>query len=402
MFALDRTSVGSFTQRDTSSSESGDTGEYVFEVETTLDGSMLLSSMSDHTLTLTNSTDMRTHAKIKAHKATINRIETSKVNPNLLFSCSDDKKTFGWDARCFDKPVLQISHQEEVTALSVGVNGTLMSTACGSSIYFFDIRAFSGASAATVHANKLGVYADVHSDMITQLKFHPNSNHILTSAAEDGLLCLYDTSVQAEEDAIISVLNTECPVAKFGYFGVENEGIYSISTVETLSFWHYPSAQRVAQFSNIRENLRADYLVDCFCAPNTNDVCLLAGDYSGQGVVAQIQPDRYDVLGYLQGGHTANIRCCNAAFASASVGAASGVRLITGGEDARLCSWRTQAQGQAASAGAGTAAAVHSPAQAGFVPHRSSGVTGGGSAGGAVAGHIKAKKDSSKMRYKPY
>jgi WD40 repeat protein len=391
MFHLDKTSVCSFGQRDVSgASENGDSGEYVFEIAPTMDGTSVLSSMSDNTLTITSTEELRAVCRTKAHKATINHIEASRISPSLLYSCADDKKVYGWDVRCFEKPVLQISHQDEVAAVSVGISGTLLASACGSSIFFFDIRAFDGNSTSAVNGRKLGIYSDIHSDTITQLKFHPTQGHILASAAEDGLICACDTSVQAEEDAVVSILNTECPVGRFGYFGTDNEGIYSVSTVETLSFWHFPSAQRVAHFPTIREDLRADYLVDCFSAPNTNDIYLMAGDFNGQGVVAQMQPSRFDILGYLHGGHTANIRCATASFATT----AGSPRLITGGEDARLCSWKPSQAGnvQAAVSTIASAAAQPSPSHGARVSPIS----------GSSSGSLKVKKDSSKLRFKPY
>ena len=397
MFSLEHTSVGCFQQR--ISSDDTDSGEYIFEVESMLDYTTLVTSMSDNSLTLSNSSDLRTIAKTSAHSSTINRIEVSKVNPHLLFSCSDDRKTLGWDTRCFDKPALVINQSEEVTALSVGVNGTLMATASESKINFYDIRFFNGGSSTGQRAGKLGSYADVHSDMITQLKFHPIKTQLLTSAAEDGLICIYDTSTSETEEAIVSVLNTECPVNKFGYFGVDYEGIYSLSTVETLSFWHYPSAQRVAHFPTIREGLNADYLVDCYNIPNTNEIYLLAGDYNGQGVISQMEPNRFNVKSYLTGGHSANMRCCSANFMSPTP--IGGVRLITGGEDSRLCSWTTTNTPTSNNivSNSLTTSNVGNNNQGNS---RSSGSVGGGRVHGAGNTHMKAKKDSTKMRFKPY
>jgi WD40 repeat protein len=170
----------------------------------------------------------------------------------------------------------------------------------------------------------LGSYSDAHSNTITQLKFHPTQSALLASASEDWLVCTYDTSISSMEDAVVSTLNTESPINRFGFFGEQNDAIYALSTNETLSFWHHPSAQRVAYFNNIRESLGVDYLVDCFSNTSisgggggSNDIYLVAGGYSGGGVVAQMLPTGYNVVGRLEGGHNANIRCCSAAFTGA-------------------------------------------------------------------------------------
>lgn len=387
-FRLTKHVVTSFSQH--SLSASADSGEYVFESVANLDQTMLATSTSDNTLILSNYSDLSEITRFQAHQSTINRIETSKVHPNLLFSAGDDKKVCGWDTRCFTRPSLFITNSEEFHAVSVGVNGTLLAASTDATIRFYDIRFFNG-SRTTEHqrAHNLGKYSDVHSDMITQLKFHPTRDHILTSAAEDGLIATYDTSTAAEEDAIQTILNTECPVGRFDYFGVDYEGIYSLSTVETLSFWHYPSAQRVGHFPRIREDLQADYLVDCFSVPNTNDIYLLAGDHSGKAVVVQMEPTSFKTMGYLEGGHAASIRCCHAAFTSpVGPNGAGNLRIVTGGEDSRLCCWDTVPS----SAASGAFAA------AGNTMGSSVGHTGGQS-----AGPMKAKKDSSsKTRYKPY
>ncbi len=41
-------------------------------------------------------------------------------------------------------------------------------------------------------------------------------------------------------------------------------GLFALSTTEIPSFWHYPSAQRIAHFPSLRETLSLDYLVNCF------------------------------------------------------------------------------------------------------------------------------------------
>ena len=64
-------------------------------------------------------------------------------------------------------------------------------------------------------------------------------------------------------------------------------GVYSLSSVETASVWHIPSAQRVGQFGDIRERMGVDYLVDCWDFPGT--LCLLAGTYGGRGLLLSLQ-----------------------------------------------------------------------------------------------------------------
>jgi WD repeat-containing protein 89 len=413
-FKLSGTSLTTFSQRTSTNEDSStDNGEYVFDVERMLDGNRVVSSVSDNSLVLSDTASMRILSKVKAHKSTINRIETSKVSTNLIFSASDDKKVSLWDSRVFTKSVMDISLGSEVHAVSVGVEGSLLAASSETTIYFYDIRfatALDGNPTGEVkhRAGKLGTYSDVHSDTITQLKFHPTQGHLLASASEDGLVSVYDTSTNAEEDAIMSILNTECPVMRFGFFGTGYEGIYSISTIETLSFWHFPSAQRISCFPNIRSELGVDYLVEAFSPPNSNDIYLLAGLHSGNGVVAKVEPDRCSLFGVLEGGHAATIRCASAGYGGITGG---GFSIITGGEDARLCNWvpATAAGAESSQAAAGTSSSVggapRGPHAAPPVQHARVTNIGGGKSSGSHSrssvGRIKSES-SSHVRFKPY
>ena len=226
--------------------------------------------------------------------------------------------------------------KNEVGAVCLGVNDSLLATSCDNSIDFFDIRSIPTFT-DDGKLKKLGNYADIHTDTITQLRFSSRNEHILASGAEDGLIGLFDTAAAAGEDAVVSIFNTECPIRRIGFFGNDDEGIYSLSTVETASFWHCSSAQRVGHFPNIREEMNVDYLVDCFYESNSETLCLLAGDNNGGGKLAIVQPTSLQVCGHLQNGvgsHTATIRCAKLLKSNSSSS-----RLITGGEDARLCWW---------------------------------------------------------------
>ena len=167
-----------------------DAGEYVFDVELNIDFTKLIISCSDNTLSVYDYESMVLQSKIPAHTDTINCIESSKESPFLVYSGSSDGIVALWDLRLGAKAVLTYKIPEEVYALSVGFADTLLTTAYDSSILFFDLR--NGASKNRTLKNKLAEYPDVHSDFVTQLKFNPSNQNILTSAAEDGLICILD------------------------------------------------------------------------------------------------------------------------------------------------------------------------------------------------------------------
>eukprot|EP01034_Spumella_vulgaris_P023250 gene23250-29455_t len=274
------------------------------------------------------------------------------------------------------------------------MSDSLLAAGCESSILFYDIR--GGSVVQNKRHTKLAEYSDVHSDLITQLKFNPSSPHLLTSASEDGLICVMDTGTSEAEDAVVSILNTECPTRRFGFFGENNENVFALSTVETASFWHFPSAQRLAHFPSIRETMEVEYLVDCVYEPSTDKLCVLAGDYSGNGVLAEVDPEGCREIARLSGGHVSTIRCCSVLRNSASSSGSSSNSslpsvgaLFTGGEDSRVCSWTPTASYHSTSASQDSLESSGSAA-------RSSGSST------MKEKKKKSKSSSDEMRYKPY
>ena len=228
-------------------------------------------------------------------------------------------------------------------------------------------------------------------------------------------------STFSADDAVVSILNTECPVRKFGYFGPTGEGIYALSTVESASFWHYPSSQRVASFPDIRATMGVDYLVDCFTTPTVSDpedkLYLLGGTYTGNAIITCVEPSGLSGASHMSAAHSATIRCCCPL---------PGGRLVTGGEDARLSSWRQAppaAVGEGVEVGgrihaaemgvgaagsnvfaaaAANAAAISSDGASSIGSNNSSHGLGGGGNSNHKLKMSHSKGSSSKLRAKPY
>jgi WD repeat-containing protein 89 len=308
-----------------------DGGVYVFDVDCVSDKSAIVASSSDNCLSLYDTESLIQIRRIHAHSQMINGFNLSKSGPYSIYSASNDHHINCWDLRSSgDTPVIKIKLPDEVTALSVGMADTLLAAGCSSSVSFHDLRIGSKKS------NKLGEYSDVHTDTVTQLKFSTANAHILASGAEDGLIGLYNTSTADGDDAVSSILNTECPVRRIGYFGNNDEAMYCLSTTETASFWHCSTAQRVGDFPDIRAQLEADYLVDCMYDGTGDTLTVLAGSYGGSAKIAVVEPTALRVIGQLTSeGHRATIRCSKN-YTSNSLGM---MRIVTGGEDSRLCSW---------------------------------------------------------------
>jgi len=281
----------------------GEDPDYVFD--TLVSGTSLVVSLSSMSLQHVDLTSGALLSQFTAHRDRINTIELSRVNPGLVLSASSDRTVALWDLRTSSgTAIASITLPDEVLGASLGAGDALVATACGQSVQFYDLRQF--ASGRGSGAGKIGEYADAHTDLVTQVTFHPTQPSLLFSAAEDGLICVFDTAVAEEEEAVVSVLNTDCPVRRFGFFGAGGggggalEGLYSLSTIETASFWHFGSAQRVGNFPEARQQLGVDYLVDCMYCPLSDELLLLAGNYGGRAVLASVDPSALRLKAMLQ------------------------------------------------------------------------------------------------------
>jgi hypothetical protein len=167
--------------------------------------------------------------------------------------------------------------------------------------------------------------------------------------------CLFNDAFYifiSQEDAVVSICNTEAPVRQLGFFGSGQEGIYGISTVETVSCWHFPSSQRIGVFSSIREDFSADYVVDCWGGKtDSNELFMAIGTHSGQAQICSVDPSGLSPLWTLASssdsdprGHSDTIRCCKK-IDNVLNGADM---LLTAGEDSKICMWQLGAAQQQA------------------------------------------------------
>jgi WD40 repeat protein len=306
---------------------------YILSVDSSSDAK-LACSCSDNTIHVLSSEQLETELVLTAHADAISSVEFSAQNPSQLYSAGCDNKVLFWDLRTGVAPVHQILLEDEISAMTVGMDDSLLACSIENTLFFYDLR----------NLGKLGTYGDCHTDDITRIRFDPCHPSVLATAGEDGLVCVYDTSVSAQDEAILSILNTDCAVREFGFFGAGAAGIYCLSSIETGSFWHHPSAQRLGNFPELKNDVGVDYFVGCWenrGASDSDQLYLLAGRFDGSGCVSEITPASVQVKGHIEAGglatgsiqgHADIIRC----MAMDSTG-----RIIfTGGEDGRLCAWR--------------------------------------------------------------
>ena len=125
-------------------------------------------------------------------------------------------------------------------------------------------------------------YVESHTDTITQLAFHPDQANILLSASTDGLVSLFDTNIQDEEDALQQVLNPRSAVHCSGY--LSSTKVYVVTTDEHFSIYSLDETddterRTVLEIGDVREKLDCTYVVDLIgrehpfmaCGHNVNE-----------------------------------------------------------------------------------------------------------------------------------
>ena len=293
-----------------------------------------------------------------------------------------------WDARAPTmEPQMRLTGPSKSPYLSVASNGMYVATGTelkGSDamIDVWDLRQTS----TPVHT-----YSEVHSDDITSLVFHPDrSQHanILLSGGMDGLICATDTSIKTEEDAVVSVGNTNASLARVGWAAyptsycftpsvpvtdvdmddhdqqlVNNERwhhlgpVYAISNMQTLSLWDADKFDCIKEGVEVRKPTSfrppwvTDYVIDaCASGPLSQrpaqgpSMHMYMGDQEGGMALVSAEAQDHDgiVMEWTMHArlpstenhpkaHADIVRCVEWDEASR--------RLYTGGEDGRLLAW---------------------------------------------------------------
>ena len=154
-------------------------------------------------------------------------------NPNLIATCGEDGNLFISDIRLAG--VVAFYQQKYAKSLySCCSNGQLIAAGGESTeetgIAFWDLR-----------KNQIvGSFNEVSQEDILSLQFSPSDASKIFSGGEDGIIIEFNLLAGNSDEAFESAINTEQPVAKFGFFDT-SKFIYSISQISTLSIWNTES-----------------------------------------------------------------------------------------------------------------------------------------------------------------
>ncbi|GJD02919.1 WD domain-containing protein [Colletotrichum higginsianum] len=106
-------------------------------------------------------------------------------------------------------------------------------------------------------------YDEVHSDDVTELRFHPSEPHVLLSGSTDGLVNIYDTRISDEDEVVIQTLN-QGSVHHASFLG--NTEVYVLTHDEKLAVYSvaedHGSGAALVDFGDARESLGCQYIAN--------------------------------------------------------------------------------------------------------------------------------------------
>ncbi|KND04777.1 uncharacterized protein SPPG_00480 [Spizellomyces punctatus DAOM BR117] len=176
-------------------------------------------------------------------------------------------------------------------------------------------------------------FTECHSDDITQIKFHPTHPTALASGSTDGLMCLYALTTPTEDDALEHVFKSDS-ISKIGFFGPGGTYLYALSHMETLSLYTM-TGDTVREYGDVRgasELAALEYCIDATYDPHGERLFVVGGDQSGNMCALNVGMGGLELVHTLNGGHSDIVR--------GVLWDVGGGRLVSGGEDGKVCFWR--------------------------------------------------------------
>ncbi|OCT47725.1 putative WD repeat-containing protein [Cladophialophora carrionii] len=178
-------------------------------------------------------------------------------------------------------------------------------------------------------------------DEITALNFHPSRDNLLLSGGDDGLVCIFDTEVQEEQDSLLQAVN-HGPIHKTGFLG--STDLYALSSDQNLALHSLTvddvdvEADRTPapdQLGDLRPAVPCEYVIDILQSGQDHVVACGSHSYSR---VDLVKLDRgiglsLDQRIVLEGAHGEEI------VRSVYVDDENGT-IFTAGEDGRVAAFR--------------------------------------------------------------
>ncbi|KAI0837646.1 WD40 repeat-like protein [Hypoxylon sp. FL0890] len=126
-------------------------------------------------------------------------------------------------------------------------------------------------------------YEEVHSDDVTELNFHPSDHSILLSGSTDGLVNIYNTIINDEDEVVMQTFNHNASIHHAAF--LNDTEIFAISHDEKLALYdlaeNSESGAAMTDFGDMRELLGCQYIANLVVKANG------AGAVIGAGAIDQ-------------------------------------------------------------------------------------------------------------------
>uniref|UniRef100_A0A5B6Z357 Uncharacterized protein n=1 Tax=Davidia involucrata TaxID=16924 RepID=A0A5B6Z357_DAVIN len=362
---LNSSSFKRFGLKNTIQTNFGD--DYIFQIVPKDDWTLMAVSLSTNAVKLYSPLTGHFFGECKGHSATINNISFSGPStPHLLHSCSSDGTIRAWDTRSLQQvSCVSAGPSQEIFSFSFGGLGdNLLAAGIKSQVFFWDWRT----------KKQVACLEESHMDDVTQVHFIPDHRNKLVSASVDGLMCIFDTGGDInDDDHLDSVINVGTSIGKVGFLGETNQKLWCLTHIETLSVWDWKDATLETNFEDARSLAsdswtldHVDYFVDCHYSREDDRLWVIGGtngctlgyfpvNYEGKGAIGSPEA-------VLQGGHTGIVRSVLPMSSMRGGPTQSpGIFGWTGGEDGCLCCWLSDESSDKSRSWISSALVVKSP-----------------------------------------
>ncbi|XP_011216171.1 WD repeat-containing protein 89 isoform X1 [Ailuropoda melanoleuca] len=277
----------------------------------------------------------------------LNGVKFANSCDSVYSSCTDGTVKC-WDARlASEKPVQLFKGYPSNIFISFDISCNDHVICAGTEkvdddalLVFWDARINSQDLSTT--KDPLGAYSETHSDDVTQVCFHPNNPNMVVSGSTDGLVNVFDISVDNEADALITTCNSVSSVSCIGWSGKDYKQIYCMTHDEGFCWWDLNhldtdepitclNIQDVREVVTLKEGI-LDYLIGGLYHEKMDRLFVVGGTNTGMIHLMSCTVSGLIHVTSLHGGHAATVRSFSWNVQDDS--------LLTGGEDAQLLLWK--------------------------------------------------------------
>ncbi|XP_049626401.1 WD repeat-containing protein 89 [Suncus etruscus] len=289
--------------------------------------------------------------EFSARSGFLNGIKFANSCDHLYSSCTDGTVKC-WDARlASEKPIQLFKGYPSNIFISFDINHNDHVICAGTEkidddalLIFWDARMTSQDISST--KDPLGAYSETHSDDITNVCFHPTNPSMVVSGSTDGLVNVFDISLDNEEDALVTTCNSVSSVSSIGWSGKDYKEIFCMTHDEGFYWWdlnHLDTDQPLTclNIQDVREVIKVkegplDYLIGGLYHEKMDKLFVVGGANTGSIHLMNCTTSGLVHVTSLQGGHAATVRSFSWNMHDNS--------LLTGGEDAQLLLWKPEAK----------------------------------------------------------